>query len=607
MTSCPRMQRWKLVILVVCFLAGRRALGQDLQRVPAFTFHPAPGPNGLVVSDTARIAPHLGWHVGLWFDYGNDQLRARQNGETVYRALHHRLTAEISAGLGLFGYAELSLAMPLVLYQADSGDAGAVGLQSPEAFAAGDLRIVPRIRFWKDRGNGFGLSLVPLLTVPTGNEGEYAGEASVTFEPRVVLDYRFGTRAVVAANLGYRLRKDVEVGNLRVGDEFLWSLGASVRVWKGLAVLADIWGSVGFQDASQDTDSGIDEEEVPLEAALAFRYETPFGLAATVGSSVGLTDGWATPDFRVFGGLVFRPVKRAGPPEPKDRDGDGIADAADQCPNKPEDKDAFQDGDGCPDPDNDHDGIADRADKCPNKPEDKDAFQDDDGCPDPDNDRDGIPDTTDKCPNKPEDKDAFQDDDGCPDPDNDRDGFCDPNETIQAKAAAYSCQGKDACPNEAETFNGVKDDDGCPEKTKPTVRLTAKKIEILQKVYFQTNRAKIRKRSYPLLRAVAAILRAHPEIQLVQIEGHTDERGSAEHNRKLSERRAQAVRRFLVDQGVDPARLVAKGFGEDRPIQPNCRRIRSRRRRRACWAKNRRVEFRILKQKSQASGAPGTD
>jgi hypothetical protein len=98
-----------------------------------------------------------------------------------------------------------------------------------------------------------------------------------------------------------------------------------------------------------------------------------------------------------------------------DSDGDGVPDDVDQCPDVPEDKDGFQDEDGCPDYDNDNDGIYDLQDKCPNEPEDFDGFEDSDGCPDPDNDRDGIPDNVDKCPNTPEDIDGYQDDDGCPD------------------------------------------------------------------------------------------------------------------------------------------------------------------------------------------------
>ena len=98
-----------------------------------------------------------------------------------------------------------------------------------------------------------------------------------------------------------------------------------------------------------------------------------------------------------------------------DKDGDGIKDNVDKCPNDPEDKDGFQDEDGCPDPDNDGDGLFDKVDQCPNDAEDKDGFQDEDGCPDPDNDGDGVLDAADKCPNQPETKNGYQDDDGCPD------------------------------------------------------------------------------------------------------------------------------------------------------------------------------------------------
>jgi len=132
-----------------------------------------------------------------------------------------------------------------------------------------------------------------------------------------------------------------------------------------------------------------------------------------------------------------------------DSDGDGIPDITDQCPNEPEDRDGYLDGDGCPDPDNDGDGIPDMTDQCPNEPEDHDGYQDGDGCPDPDNDGDRIPDVTDQCPNQPEDHDGYQDGDGCPDPDNDGDGI--PDMT-------------DQCPNEPETYNGWQDEDGCPDQ-----------------------------------------------------------------------------------------------------------------------------------------------
>ncbi|HQY62222.1 MAG: thrombospondin type 3 repeat-containing protein [Myxococcales bacterium] len=85
----------------------------------------------------------------------------------------------------------------------------------------------------------------------------------------------------------------------------------------------------------------------------------------------------------------------------RDADEDGTPDSADRCPDAPEDRDGFQDEDGCPDPDNDQDGIPDVDDMCPNEPEDRDGWLDADGCPDPDNDKDGVPDIEDHCPIEP--------------------------------------------------------------------------------------------------------------------------------------------------------------------------------------------------------------
>ncbi len=134
----------------------------------------------------------------------------------------------------------------------------------------------------------------------------------------------------------------------------------------------------------------------------------------------------------------------------RDRDGDGIVDRRDRCPDLPEDIDGFRDGDGCPDPDNDGDGIPDARDLDPDRPEDFDGFADHDGAPDPDNDADGVPDADDLCPDEPEDRDGHADDDGCPDELKDRDGDGVPDE-------------RDACPDVPEDRDGAADDDGCPD------------------------------------------------------------------------------------------------------------------------------------------------
>jgi outer membrane protein OmpA-like peptidoglycan-associated protein len=137
----------------------------------------------------------------------------------------------------------------------------------------------------------------------------------------------------------------------------------------------------------------------------------------------------------------------------------------------------------------------------------------------------------------------------------------------------------DNCPSEA----GPADNQGCPAKQKQLVVIKQDRIEIKETVYFNTAKASIQSRSFKLLDQVAKLLTEHPELEKVWIEGHTDSAGKAEANRKLSQRRAEAVRDYLIKKGVAAERLVAQGFGPDRPIADN-KTAKGR-------AANRRVEF----------------
>jgi OmpA-OmpF porin, OOP family len=257
----------------------------------------------------------------------------------------------------------------------------------------------------------------------------------------------------------------------------------------------------------------------------------------------------------------------APPPPPPgkkilDTDHDGIPDPVDKCPTEPEDKDGYQDEDGCPDPDNDADGIPDKTDKCPLEAEDKDGFEDEDGCPDPDNDKDSVLDAEDKCPNEPGPKENG----GCPDTDKDGDGVVDR---------------LDKCPD----VPGPADNDGCP---KPKfIVVTKDKIELKQKVHFATAKATIMADSFAMLTEVADVLKSRPEIK-VRIEGHTDKRGGRSYNLRLSQARADSVKQFLVGQGVDGTRMESVGYGFDRPVADN--------RTSAGREQNRRVEFFITAQ-----------
>jgi hypothetical protein len=275
--------------------------------------------------------------------------------------------------------------------------------------------------------------------------------------------------------------------------------------------------------------------------------QDPYTLNAGYGEfSLGVS--WA-PTVSTHGGPDIDDHEQ--PPVDKDTDGDGVVDRLDRCPNELEDKDLFDDSDGCPDPDNDADGIPDATDKCPLEPEDKDGFQDDDGCPDTDNDFDGIPDARDKCPNEAEDKDGFQDLDGCPEPDNDGDGI--PDAT-------------DKCPSEPETINGNQDDDGCPDRGDPLVIMSPDRLDMLDAIVFKGTT--IAKQSLNVLGQVAATLRAHPEIARLRLTVHVQPTRDSDKDMELSQKRAQVLMDWLVQWGLDPKRLEPRGFGGTKPLVP---------------------------------------
>ncbi|HEY0193201.1 MAG TPA: OmpA family protein [Kofleriaceae bacterium] len=345
-------------------------------------------------------------------------------------------------------------------------------------------------------------------------------------------------------------------------------------------------------------------------------HDTDALLYAGIGMKYRIDGGWG---IRVDGRILFPPSSKddgftedfealfsvykewgrheAPPPPPVDNDPDhdGIVGAADKCPNDPEDKDGFQDEDGCPDLDNDGDGIPDAVDKCPNEPEDKDGFQDEDGCPDPDNDNDGIPDAQDKCPNEAEDKDGFQDEDGCPDPDNDNDGVPD---------------AEDKCPTEPETKNGYQDEDGCPDEIPAKLKQFT---GVIQGINFKLGDSALQASSNVTLDKAVAVLKEFPDLKL-EIQGHTDDlplkKGSKfPDNTALSQARADTVKAYFVSKGIDEARLTSRGLGETAPlVDPKDLKGAKLN---AARAKNRRVEFQLIshltRQQAPATApAPGT-
>lgn len=577
------MSRLLGVVLAALFVSPAGA--QDIQN-----FKPAVGTWNYITVEGAAVAEHGEIVPSLMVNYANSPLVLRDADDEVTRTIVGDLTSlDFMAVVGILDRAELGVVLPIHFVDGDVlQDAGQDGV------GLGDLRLIPKFRLYgKARDEGFGVAIAVPVSVPTGDPDKVVSEDQVTVSPKLLLEGRTVVR--FAANLGARFRPEKRtLEDLEIQNEVIYGAGLGVPLGTDeVEGLLEGYGAVPISDLSDAANNA------PVEANIGIRWFTPVNLVATGGVGTGLRPDYGSPALRVFAGLAYHDQER-------DRDQDGILDQDDACPDDPEDKDQFEDLDGCPDPDNDQDGIPDLRDQCPNKAEDKDGFEDSDGCPDPDNDNDrvldtddqcpndaenynswedadgcpddvpdtdgdGLKDPDDQCPNDPEDKDGFEDTDGCPDPDNDRDGILDVD---------------DKCPNEPETINGNEDEDGCPDEGLTKIRITAERIEILEKIYFEVNKDVIKPVSYGILDQVAAALRAHKNIKRVEVQGHTDSDGSERYNLDLSQRRAAAVRRHLVGLGTAPERLTARGYGESMPIDTNKTRDGK--------ANNRRVEFVIL-------------
>ena len=317
------------------------------------------------------------------------------------------------------------------------------------------------------------------------------------------------------------------------------------------------------------------------------------------------TDGDGIPDGVETNGGVFVDTDEDLVPDAldTDADGDGVLDV--------NEGQIDSDDDGTPnwrDTDDDGDGILTRTEHVDdggvfgqdldrdNIPNWLDLDSDGDGALDTDEgtgdaDGDGIPNYLD-----------VDDTDG-PDADPDMDGLTNAQELVAGSNPNLADSDGDGildpvddCPDEPETYNGKDDEDGCPDG-KQTVVITKSEIKILKRVYFATNKDIIKRRSYDILDTVAIVLRQNPQVKLVRIGGHTDDMGKDDYNLDLSQRRADAVRDYLIRAGVDSSRLSTKGFGEDEPL---CKDIPEKmlgkrsRKLKSCRAENRRVEFKII-------------
>jgi len=604
--------------------SDQRAPSQNGDGMDTHLFRPAVDSKGFISTNGPAVLAKGDYSFGMVLDYGSHLMRTNPDrtegaggqppaaGDSAL--VHDSYQGTFAFNYGLFDAATVGVSTPVLLMTGDpvneigengalynSGELDAQKLSSLALHAK--LRLLPVEK-------GFGAAVIGQAGVPiSAAPRDLGADPGFWYWPRLAIEARVGHMFPFRVGLegGYRGhtganprfdqdsigRSQLAEGAFIAGDLATFGLALSLRAMKSLDLVAETYGSYLLSDA----DSAQRTSQEVIGGIKLFINSNSF-LTMAAGSRFFST-GFEAADTRLVLGFVFEPSigdadgdgirddqdecpmvpedfdgdrDDDGCPE-DDRDGDGIPDAQDKCVTIPEDLDGDEDSDGCPEireTDSDHDHIVDSRDRCPNDPEDFDGYQDKDGCPDLDNDKDGIPDDKDRCPDDPEDKDGYKDEDGCPDPDNDGDHIPD---------------SRDKCPMDPENFNGYQDQDGCPEKTKVVVEDNS--ILILEQVKFETGSARIRPESNELLDEVARTLAEHPEFLVVEVAGHADERGSDESNLRLTKARAASVVEALERRHISPKRLVSQGYGEYCPLDAKSTR--------AAWAKNRRVEFKIVK------------
>jgi OmpA-OmpF porin, OOP family len=531
------------------------------QGVALDRFEPSERGSEWFVQDSLDLRGALRPALGLVVDYGyKPYVLINPDGSENTSIVTDQLFVHVGGSVVVLSRVRLGVSLPVLLTQDGSLTGGVVNGQrivGATGGGIGDLRIGADLRIAGTYGDPFTLAVGGRVWLPTGDSTKYLGDGEVRVGPQ--LEAAGDVSAFVyAASLGivYRANSNGFAGH-PTGSEVTFGAAMGVRVLdRALVVGPELWGSTVL-----DGGDAFGTRTTPLALVVGGHYtagDFRFGL----GAGPGLSRAAGTPIFRALASIEYAPAFVA-PARPTDRDGDGVLDPDDACPDVPGVRSEDPRTNGCPPPsaDRDGDGVLDADDACP----DVAGVRTDDpktsGCPS-DRDKDGVLDADDACPDVAGVRTADPKTNGCPpDPDRDKDGI--PNDA-------------DACPDVPGPKSNDTATSGCPR-----VFIKNARIQILEQPKFDFNRAVVKKESDSLLGEVAQLLASHVEITRVVIEGHTDGVGSSQYNKTLSQQRAQAV----VDHGIAKERLSAVGMGKEQPIMPNDTD--------AGRAANRRVEFHI--------------
>lgn len=499
-------------------------------------------------ADTLDLRGHLRPALGVTGSWAYRPLVARDaDGDFERSVVRNQFVLHLGGSLVISERIRVGLNVPIQAYA--DGNAITIGdttfAPPSNKGSLGDIRLAADVRLFGEYGDPFTIAAGLQLWLPSGDRDSYAGDGYVRVLPQILIAGDIES-FVYAARVGVSIRpKNEAFSDAFVGSAIQLALAAGFRV-------ADKRLVVGPELITQTVVSKGDvfaTNNAPVELILGAHYTLPAGLRLGAGFGMGLSTSFRAPQHRGLLSIEWAPgmaAPEAPPPAPPpDRDGDGILDAGDQCPDQPGEPRY----NGCPPPsDRDRDGVIDSEDSCPDQPGEAQYK----GCPPPDRDQDNILDAQDACPDTPGVANADPTKNGCPLPqDTDGDGITDD---------------QDACKDASGPADPDPTRNGCPKAF-----VEGSMIRILDQVKFKTGKADIvqGKDSEDVLIAVLQVLKDHAEITQIRIEGHTDNKGNAAFNRTLSQQRAASVVSWLVKRGIPASRLEAAGFGPDRPLTTN--------------------------------------
>jgi len=557
-----------LLLSILAYSAGASA--QNDTGFAVNRFDPAERGSDWFWAESLDLRGHNRWAIGAVGDWAFKPLVAYdRNGDEVAALIEHQIYTHLGASVVFWDRLRLGANLPLLIYQTgDSVTVGGAAYQAPRGAALGDLRLGADFRLFGEYGSAATLAVGVQVHIPTGSQSSYTSDGSARIVPKITFagDKGIFTYAL-KSGINVRLLEQ-DFASLPLGSEWFFGGAVGVRLLdKKLIVGPEAWASTVLNDPSRGFFQG---GTTPVEAILGAHYRFAPDWKIGLGVGPGFTRGIGSPTLRTLLSIEWAPEPEQNVAAALDRDHDGITDELDACPDVAGVPSDDPTKNGCPAAlDRDHDGITDELDACPDVagvPSDDPTKN---GCPESqDRDKDGILDADDACPTEPGVASSDPLKNGCSEPkDTDKDTILDP---------------VDACPERAGPPNTDPKKHGCP---KATVQGT--KVNILDRIEFDTGKATIRPESNSVLEAVLAVLKEHQELEKIRVEGHTDNKGAVWRNKNLSKDRAAAVVKWLVGQGIAESRLESAGIGQDDPIDNNETEDGRQ--------NNRRVEFEIIK------------